>query len=64
MKEGGEVCVLPSGEEVNFYQVLLLYRDEMEFKQAHDAEALLEEMDGLSFVVQPDRGGAFSAEVS
>lgn len=64
VKEGGEVCVLPSGEEVNFYQVLLLYRDEMEFKQAHDAEALLEEMDGLSFVVQPDRGGAFSAEVS
>ena len=36
----------------------------MEFKQAHDAEALLDEMAGVSFVVQPDRADAFSAGVS
>ena len=34
---GGEVCTLPSGEEVNFYQVIPLYRNEMEYKMEHDA---------------------------
>ena len=38
---GGEVCTLPSGEEVNFYQVIPLYRNEMEYKMEHDADALL-----------------------
>ncbi len=64
VKEGGEVCALPGGGEVNFYQLLPLYREEMEFKQAYDAEALLDEMAGVSFVVQPDRADAFSAGVS
>ena len=32
---GGEVCTLPSGEEVNFYQVIPLYRNEMEYKMEH-----------------------------
>ena len=27
-EEGGEVCTLPGGEEVNFYQVIPLYEDE------------------------------------
>ena len=53
--EGGEVCVLPSGQEVNFYQVIPLYRDEMEYKLAHDADALLEKMADVSFVVDPTR---------
>ena len=38
---GGEVCTLPSGEVVNFYQVIPLYRNEMEYKMEHDADALL-----------------------
>ena len=29
-EDGSEVCILPSGEEVNFYQVIPLYRDELE----------------------------------
>ena len=53
--EGGEVCVLPGGQEVNFYQVIPLYRDEMEYKLAHDADALLDKMAGVSFVVDPSR---------
>ena len=53
--EGGEICVLPGGEEVNFYQVIPLYRDEMEYKLAHDADALLDKMAGVSFVVDPSR---------
>jgi len=35
------VCGLPGGDMVNFYQLLPLYREEMEFKKAHDATDLL-----------------------
>lgn len=58
IRKGSAVCVLPGGEEVNFYQVIPLYRDEMEYKMAHDADALLDKMEGLGFVVQPDRPDA------
>ena len=57
---GSEVCILPSGEEVNFYQVIPLYRDELEYKLAHDADALLDKMNGISFVVEPDRQDAIT----
>ena len=53
--EAGNVCILPGGEEVNFYQVIPLYRDELEYKLEHDAEALLVKMADVSFVVQTDR---------
>ena len=59
-EEGSEVCVLPGGEEVNFYQVIPLYRDELEYKLAHDADALLDKMEGISFVVEPDRQDAIT----
>ena len=58
--EGGEVCTLPSGEEVNFYQVIPLYRNEMEYKMEHDVDALLEKMAGISFVVNPTRQNAIT----
>ena len=48
---------MPSGEEVNFYQVIPLYHNEMEYKMEHDADALLEKMAGISFVVNPTRQG-------
>jgi hypothetical protein len=38
-------CELPSGEEVNFYQMLPLYDEEIEYKLKHNAEALLDLMD-------------------
>ena len=59
-EDGSGVCILPSGEEVNFYQVLPLYRDELEYKLAHDADALMDKMDGISFVVEPDRQNAIT----
>ena len=59
-EDGSEVCILPSGEEVNFYQVIPLYRDELEYKLAHDADALLGKMNGISFVVEPDRQDAIT----
>ena len=30
-----------SGEEVNFYQVIPLYEDELDYKREHDVDALL-----------------------
>ena len=61
-EDGSEVCILPGGEEVNFYQVIPLYRDELEYKLVHDAEALLDKMDGISFVVKPDRQDAITRD--
>lgn len=56
---GGEekICVLPNGEDVNFYQVIPLYREEMEYKMENNAEALLQKMAEAHFhvVVEPDR---------
>lgn len=52
---GGDVCPLPDGDEINIYQVIPLYRAEMEYKQEKGAEALLDHMNGVSFVVMPDR---------
>ena len=34
-------CELPSGDEVNFYQVMPLYNEELEYKLKNNAEALL-----------------------
>ena len=58
--EGGEVCPLPGGEEVNFYQVIPLYRNELQYKLEHDADALLEKMAGISFVVDSARRNAIA----
>ena len=58
----GEVCILPGGEEVNFYQVLPLYREEMEYKLEHNADALLERLAAVSFVVCPDRPSCLEEE--
>lgn len=58
--EGGEVCVLPGGEEVNFYQVIPLYRNELQYKLEHDADALLEKMADISFVADPVRRNAIT----
>ena len=55
VEDGCEVCILPNGETVNFYQVIPLYRDEMEYKLEHGADALIEKMAEVSFVVQPER---------
>ena len=58
VEEGNETCTLPNGEVVNFYQVIPLYRNEMEYKMEHDADALLKKMAGISFVVNPTRQNA------
>lgn len=62
-EEGGHLCTLPDGEEVNFYQVIPLYREELAYKLEHDAEAMLEKMEGVSFVAYPDRPNTLAAGV-
>jgi len=66
--QSSAACKLPQGGEVNFYQLLPLYEEEMAYKIAHcaeDLEALLgEDFDG---VVDPARrnvakNGMFQAE--
>ena len=49
------ICPLAEGEEVNFYQVIPLYQDEMEYKIRFGAGGLLELYEGVSFVVDPER---------
>ncbi len=36
------VCVMPDGSEVNFYAMMPLYREEMDYKCQNNADALLE----------------------
>ncbi len=52
-KEGGSACPMPDGSEVNFYQVLPLYDEEMDYKLDHDAAALLERMEAKGALACP-----------
>lgn len=61
--EAAACCALPDGEQVNFYQMVPLYPDEMEYKLAHGAQALLDRMDGrMLAVVDLDRPSACGAD--
>lgn len=51
----GNCCKLSRGEEVNFYQLLPLYRSEMEYKIKHGAGELLKLLSETSFVVDINR---------
>ena len=53
--ENFHFCQLSDGTKVNFYQVIPLYRDELEYKLEHDADALIKQMVEVSFVVHPSR---------
>ena len=50
-----DYATLPNGEEVNFYQIIPLYREEMEYKINHGLEAFLTKMEDISFVVDNNR---------
>ncbi len=52
------VCRLADGDEVNFYQLIPLHREEMEWKQTNGADALLEQLEQVSFIVDPNRPSA------
>ena len=64
VEEGNETCTLPNGEVVNFYQVIPLYRDEMEYKLENDVDAFFEKMEDVSFVVNPTRLDAITGSIN
>lgn len=52
---GGNTCTLPDGEEVNFYQVIPLYRHELEYKLKNGTQKLLDKMNDNILLVNPHR---------
>ena len=63
-KGGSNVCVLPDGDEVNFYQIIPLHKDELKYKLEHDADALLDRFAErhVRFVIDPQRRSALAPE--
>lgn len=55
IEEDGCACLLPGGEKVNFYQVIPLYREELEYKIKQSAQELLEIMAEEGLAADPDR---------
>lgn len=53
--EDANACVLPSGDEVNFYQIIPLYEAEMQYKVKNGAQSLLDLMRHVSHVLDPKR---------
>lgn len=52
------VMPLENGNEVNFYQIVPIYIEELEHKQKYGAEALISIMDKVSHIVNPVRYSA------
>lgn len=48
VEEGAEKCTLPNGDIVSFYQVIPIYREEMDFKMMNGTKELLEKLTGSS----------------
>ena len=53
--EDAEYCTLPNGDRVNFFEVIPMYREEMNFKINNNTKALLERMKDVGHVVDIDR---------
>lgn len=53
--DGAENCTLPNGDTVKFYEVLPLYREEMDFKIHNGTKALLEQMQDVSHILDITR---------
>ena len=55
VEDGAEYCNLPSGDRVNFFEVIPIYREEMNFKIENGTTALLERMQQVSPIVDIER---------
>ena len=55
MPEEANTCVLPSGDEVNFYQIFPLYEEEIQYKLEYGSEALIENMADVDHVLDIHR---------
>lgn len=54
-EESANICTMPDDSEVNFYQVIPLYDEEMAYKMEHNAEELLNLMDDDVLIINPNR---------
>ena len=55
VSEDAEACTLPNGDKVNFFEVIPMYREEMNFKINNNTKALLERMKDVRHVVDINR---------
>lgn len=56
-------CTLPDGDEVNFYQLIPLYKEEMEFKLENSVDELIDKCpDEILEVINPTRLNAITDE--
>ncbi len=55
MPEQANTCVLPGGDEVNFYQIFPLYEEEIQYKLEYGSDALIENMAEVDHVLDIDR---------
>lgn len=55
VEDGAEYCTLPNGDRVNFFEVIPLYREEMNFKIDNGTTAVLEQMQKVSHIVDISR---------
>lgn len=55
VSEEAESCTLPNGDKVNFFEVIPMYREEMNFKINNNTKALLERMKDVQHVVEINR---------
>lgn len=53
--EEAATCPLPNGDAVQFYQLLPIYDEEMQYKLDNEAETLLEKMDDSMLIVDVKR---------
>ncbi len=60
IEEGRNVCTLPNGERVNFYQLIPLYPQEVAYKCDYQAEGLLDRMHMISHIVDIKRANVCS----
>lgn len=59
-----ESCTLPNGDKVNFFEVIPMYREEMNFKINNDTRALLERMKDVRHIVDINRPNCCADEPS
>ena len=50
-----EYCTLPNGDRVNFFEVIPMYREEMNFKINNNTKTLLERLKGVQHIVDINR---------
>lgn len=55
VENGADECTLPDGEVINFFEIIPLYQEEMEYKIDHDTTELLQCMNGVSHIVDINR---------